>query len=343
MDTSEHEAEPCHFLRLPTELRLQIYAYALHEHPYITIGSAQLVGRHADIVHKLYADERTPHPGLPDNSIPLLEPTYSPSLLSLTTPPTLSASSPSSPTTAAPHISLASLHLLCRQTHHDLLTHFSGPEAHHTRLFLSYPNGLNILRTLPGTSNLLAQTRSLHIAGAYRPHNFSASRAATLGSTTHPPFVDEHFHGGWSPNSAGQLSALIAGLFGPKPTHPGLTKLELRIYYPGSDSYSVVWGDDDSPTVIALRNVFDGEINVEVWRGQRGTGVYVNVTRDEAGQRKEGERPKRVVSTVWRRLEEGGRGEPAVGTWVVDERWPECEYEGVRAVELGEGVVVREG
>jgi len=114
--------------------------------------------------------------------------------------------------------------------------------------------------------------------------------------------------------------------------------LELRVYYPGSDSYSVVWGDDNSPVVIALRNVFDGQVAVEVWRGQRGTGVYLCATRTTEN----GEKPKRVVSTIWRRLEEGRRGEPQCGSWVIDEKWPECGDEPA-TTPTGEGVVVTEG
>ena len=41
------------FLRLPTELRLHIYEYALSGSDTITIGTAQLFGRHPDIVHRL--------------------------------------------------------------------------------------------------------------------------------------------------------------------------------------------------------------------------------------------------------------------------------------------------
>ncbi len=42
------------FFRLPIELRLHIYRYALYDRAAITIGSAQLVGSPPDIVHKLY-------------------------------------------------------------------------------------------------------------------------------------------------------------------------------------------------------------------------------------------------------------------------------------------------
>lgn len=81
----------------------------------------------------------------------------------------------------------------------------------------------------------------------------------------------------------------------------------MRIYYPGDDSYSTVWGDDGSPTVVALRNIANAEVGIEVWRGQKGTGIYLCAR--PARER------KRVVSTVWRRLEEGRRGQAVPGSW----------------------------
>jgi hypothetical protein len=47
------DLDNCPFMRLPTELRLLIYSYALVDTPAITIGSAMLVGSHPDIVHRL--------------------------------------------------------------------------------------------------------------------------------------------------------------------------------------------------------------------------------------------------------------------------------------------------
>lgn len=44
----------CSFQSLPVELRLLIYSFALVESPAITIGTAELVGSHSDIVHRLY-------------------------------------------------------------------------------------------------------------------------------------------------------------------------------------------------------------------------------------------------------------------------------------------------
>lgn len=79
--------------------------------------------------------------------------------------------------------------------------------------------------------------------------------------------------------------------------------------------------DDDSPVCVALRNIHLGEIGIEIWRGRYGTGVYLTATPTK-------ER-KRVVSTVWRKLEEGRRGEPICGSFVLDTNWPDwtADYE----------------
>jgi hypothetical protein len=131
-------------------------------------------------------------------------------------------------------------------------------------------------------------------------------------------------------------------LFGPNVRHE-VKKLELRIYYPGPDSYSTVWGDDNSPTVVALRNIYAGEVTIEVWRGRWGTGVYLYVVPNKDEPNSEGSgragRGKRVVSTVWRRLEEGRRGEMNCGSWIIDPAWPDWIEDG-GGIREDEGCVV---
>lgn len=189
---------------------------------------------------------------------------------------------------------------------------------------------MHVLKTL--TPGLIRQARSIHLAGIYTSKSFCAARAACLSSTYVPPHrappdlplvvkKKVAYNGSIIPDAAQCLGSLIAALFGPDPKYE-IRKLELRIYYPGQDSYSTVWGDDNSPTVIALRNIYAGEISIEVWRGQKGTGVYLSATKPML-ESLEGEgRKKRMVSTVWRRLEEGRRGEARCGSWVVDPKWP---------------------
>ena len=55
---------------------------------------------------------------------------------------------------------------------------------------------------------------------------------------------------------------------------------------------------------------------------------------------KVGEEERRVVSTVWRQLVEGKRGEPACGSWVLDGRWPDWEGECEGGEEGGRGDAV---
>lgn len=146
----------------------------------------------------------------------------------------------------------------------------------------------------------------MHIAGRYISTSYDPARAACRGPREAPAGLLQKHNGDIKPSSAAQLGQLVASTFGPDPIYR-IRKLEMRIYYPGDDSYSTVWGDDDSPTVVALRNISSAEVGIEVWRGTKGTGIYL--TARPARER------KRVVSTVWRKLEEGRRDQPEVGSW----------------------------
>ena len=265
-----------------------------------------------------YGDRRNPLAGLPQNHEPVIESRYNASLLSITNPPViplapLTSCPPESPPYSGPHETHAALLCTNKQIHEELASHFNIPTNRKTSLFISYPHGLHILAT--STPQLLRQARSIHIAGAYAPRTFDPQRAARLGYSLNPSTQlnneAKNYHGGVVPPHADQLGTLIASMFGPSPRHE-VKKLELRIYYPGPDSYSTVWGDDNSPTVVALRNTYAGEVTIEVWRGRWGTGVYLYVIPNKEESNSEGSgragRGKRVVSTVWRRLEEGRRG-----------------------------------
>lgn len=127
-----------------------------------------------------------------------------------------------------------------------------------------------------------------------------------------------NYNGRIIPDSPTELGDMIKSLFGPTARH-SIDKLELRIYYPGDDSYSTVWGDDCSPVVMALRNIYTGDIGMTVYRGRFGTGVHLTAKANSEN--------RRVVSTVWRKLEEGQRGQPSCGSWIVDSEWPHWTIE----------------
>jgi len=311
----------CPFLnRLPTELRLHIYSFALLDSPIVTISTAELVGAHPDVIHRLYGGGRKPYTGIASHHEPVVESRYNEALLLITNPAVipvslLTADIPNE-SHEHPHTAHAALLLVNKQINAELASHFKIPKHRNTSLFIQYPHGLHVCRTL--TPHLLRQAKSVHLAGAYIPTNFSPARAACLGPRRPAPGLNVEYNGKTRPDSSTQLSELVRSLFGPTPTH-SVAKLEMRIYYPGDDSYSTVWGDDSSPTVVALRNIYSGEVAIEVWRGRYGTGVYL--AAKHCSER------RRVVSTVWRRLEEGMRGEPKCGSWVVDPKWPEWEQD----------------
>ncbi|EMC96467.1 hypothetical protein BAUCODRAFT_44464, partial [Baudoinia panamericana UAMH 10762] len=304
-------------LRLPVELRLHIYSFALLEREIWTIGAAQIVGKQHEILHRLYGDDRRPYPGIPQYHEPVVGRYYAASLLSSTSPGVLLASAQAredlvDETHKTAHTAHQALLLVNKQVHEELTSYFDAPKNRPASLFLQFPTGLHVFHTL--TPHLLRQAKSIHIAGSYISRTFNSTRAACLGPQ-HPVAGKGEYSGGLIPDSRTQLGELVASCFGPEPRH-NLTQLDIRIYYPGEDSYSTVWGDDSSPIVVALRNICYGDIRIEVWRGRVGTGVYFSARPCEDGEK------RRLVSTVWRRLEEGRKGEPRCGEWIVDPKWP---------------------
>ncbi|OQN99996.1 hypothetical protein B0A48_14201 [Cryoendolithus antarcticus] len=300
------------FLGLPTELRLQIYDIALHQSSQITIGSAELTGSAPDIIHRLYGDGRKPFSGLQHNHEPVIVSGYDAGLLGISKPAHVSAeATQGTRRDYMYHDAHATLSRVNRQINTELKSHLAT-RAHgrNASLFVSYPSGLHILRSYaPG---LLQQARSVHLAGAYtgskvgyRAQHGAHLPNATLcqpGETKRRPQV--------IPDSTAQLKDLLTSCFGPKSIHK-IQQLDMRIYYVGPDSYSMIWSPETSPVVVALTEIPNADFEITLYRGGKGTGVHLRIRPSEG----------RVVRTVWRPLQErpGGRD------WVLDPTWPEWE------------------
>ncbi|KAI5357734.1 hypothetical protein Slin14017_G117470 [Septoria linicola] len=303
----------CALLELPVELRLEIYAFAVLDCKYVTIGTAKIEGSLPNVVHRLYGRQRAPYPGIPERSEPVVEAHYRAALLSVVKPATVQAEiEPAETAYAHTNTAYHTLSLLNKQINEELQSHFAIPTRRDTSLFVQYPFGLHILHDT--TPQLLRQARTVHLAGSYTPQNYSPSQAARLGPQQAPEQLK--LQGNVVPDSERQLERLFKSCFGARPSQR-LQAIELRVYYPGHDAYSTVWGDDESPIVIALRNIALGEISIEVWRGQYGTGVVLSAVPTTE--------KKRVVSTVWRKLEEGREDQPEKGSWIVDPQWPDSK------------------
>ncbi|KAL2351377.1 hypothetical protein BJ546DRAFT_1066143 [Cryomyces antarcticus] len=282
----------CQFLELPTELRLLIYSYAIHDTDAITISAAQLVGPYPDITHRLYGDKRSPLPGLPSNHEAVIRTHYDASLLSIAHPPTIDVSRAAYETAPA---TPAALLLLNRQIHNEVSAHLDLHCNRNASLYVSFPLGLHVFRTV--CPQLLRHARSIHICGAY----------ASKSEPWTKPGNNKHH----------RRDPMIL-----------LRKFELRIYYPGGENYQSVWADDNSPIVVALRNICGGIIDIECWRGQKGTGVYLTARPNRS----------RIIGTVWRRLEEGRPMRPEVGSFAVDAKWPHWEEGYVPSKANGGGI-----
>jgi len=200
--------------------------------------------------------------------------------------------------------------LLNRQIAEELRSHFAVPTRRETSLFVSYPYGLHILHTT--TPQLLRQSKSVHLAGIYTPRLSCSDSAASLGPAQAPK--QAKLHGDVVPDSEKQLEDLFRFAFGPTPKQQ-MEMIDMRIYYPGGDSYSAIWSDDKSPIVVALQNIGYARIGVDVWRGSNGIGMRLTARPATANER--------VVTNGLHKLYEGGGGDfPAHGSWIVDPEWP---------------------
>ena len=315
------------FLDLPLELRLLIFNYAIVESDSVTISSAQLTGAAPDIVHRLYGDGRVPLAGLPLHHEPVILSGYSSHLLSASDPARIHVSRAAAPgglryLDPAWQTTQSALRLVNHQLNDELYAHFKSKSSRDTSLFVSYPHGLNVFQTM--CPDMIRQAKSLHIAGTYNSTYRRQAQPPVDAPITPPQSPKSKAMAFAVPDAVEQLTNLIHSTMGPDPTS-ALSKLEMRIYFPnpcdGQDSYYSVWGDDNSPICIVLRNICGGFIDMECWRGRNGTGVHLSVRPNPD--------KSRVISTVWRRLKEGAKGQPKTGDFVVDPNWPEWSEEWV--------------
>jgi len=327
----------CYFLELPTELRLQIYDYALAESESVTIASATVLDEQGESFNSQTSFNSIPE--LPDDHVPLIKSLHDPGLLSITTPPTIRspASSFASSTTSVTSLesgssqssqisdfpilddygivsAALSLRRACRYINDELSSHLSHQLTTKSTLHISYPYGLLVLKDR--CPQLLRQAKEIHIYGAYAVDGDSVRRSQTTDARAtrssqqrrEPPSLPA-VPRSVVEASTSALGSLVRTILSPE-GHSTLEKLELRIYYPYEDSYSQVWSDDNSPVVVALQNTCGGKIEMVCWRGRNGTGLHLT-TKPNPNQR--------VVSTVWKRMDDWGgegRGEDCE-RWVI--------------------------
>ena len=294
------EASESSFLLLPVELRLQIYGYVLATASVFTIGSARLIGNQADIVYRLYGQGRSPDKGLPEGHVPIISACYDPALLSTVHPFTIGCEETALDATSQVQAQrpLTALTSTCRQTYGELKTHIShlGNDG---ELFVSFPHGLYVLSNAP---HLLRQARRVHIAGIYDPDTRLDLDMARYARE----------RGQYQDTSARLLAQLVRATLGefPNLAFGSVAQLEVRIYYAGGKSYSAMWNDNNGPVAVTLANLPGCHIDMACYRGEEGTGMHIRTHRSHDGERS--------ISSSWGKLNEGRRGQPRPGTWVVE-------------------------
>ncbi|KAF1844744.1 uncharacterized protein K460DRAFT_365701 [Cucurbitaria berberidis CBS 394.84] len=132
-------------------------------------------------------------------------------------------------------------------------------------------------------SSVIASTNTDRPRLRLDPPSQRQQRRASETSTVFPPFSPDT-----NTVAGATLVRLIRTLF---PTEPSqVVELSARILYPGEDTYASVWADDDSPLTHILRNIRGGKIDMQVKRGNLGTGLCVTARHKPEG---------RVISTSW--------------------------------------------
>lgn len=226
-------------------------------------------------MYRRFGADRSPFKGIPDQTEPVVETGFDSNLLSGKATIELTPLTPEPSNLISSGTSYQSLLRLNRQINDELKSHVSLPAHRQTNLFVNYPHGLHILQTI--SPELLRQSCRVHICGSFHSQRCTPSRSAPGNGVRVPAKTEarEKLQGDVVPDSTVQLSQLVKDMLGPNPRQR-IEKLELRIYYPG-DSYSAVWSDDDSPIVVALRNIARGKIDMVVSRGRYGNGECSSV------------------------------------------------------------------
>lgn len=319
-----HDTPRSYLLELPTELRLHIYDYALADSESVTITSAAVLDEQGKSFN--CATSFSSISDLPDDHIPLIKTLHDPSILSITTPPTIRS-------TASSFVSLSSsrssfeedassdepdsvsatvcLRRTCRFVNEELSAHLSHRLTTKSILHINYPYGLLVLKDR--CPHLLHQAKEVHIYGAYalrEPEVIRSSCSRNLRSTPRqrPPIFPK-VPQAVKEAASSALTSLVRTILSTD-TRPSFEKLEMRVFYPDEDAYSQVWVDELSPIVVALQNTCGGKIDMVCWRGRKGTGLHL-ITRPSPGQR--------IVSTMWKRMSDWGEpgNEEDCEQWVV--------------------------
>lgn len=314
----------CFLLEIPIEIRLLIFDFALAETNHITISVAEL---EKNIFNNSEPEETIE--GIPGKYVPLVKNEFDPKMMEIgkvglvplpdllgarTLTGSMDSGYGSFDTSSAvgggkfggpnrpeiPLLTSMSLFLTNRQIHDEMTAHIKHPTSERSTLHVNYPYGIIVLETL--YPSLLRYAEKICVSGWYD----SKSDGSLFTSLATPIREPSGLSLSETPedvyeiaNSA--LTRLIRTTMG-STQHPALKSLSFRIFYPREAQYSVIWSCNNSPVVVALKNMCGGKVDMKVLRGNCGNGIVMNVTPGCKN---------RHLTTTWRKFQ-GNRTKEAM-------------------------------
>merc|ERR1711981_474340 len=299
-------------LKIPLELRLQIYDYALSD---VTIAVAEQERNISDSVN---GDEDGHIEGIPSKYVPVVKNEYDPELVMVGPPATVPYRSVLEPYSLPQLTSASSLAGVSMDSGYASAgsSMYSIATASSTSLPVSGPSFASPhIQPITNNSLLLInkQTRHemlVHLQSrtckqttlyATYPYGLLVLRhhyPALLKHSKHIVITGQYTSPDPAPSTARSpsppptktqlasskaLSSLTRTMYQsyrkvtPQEYYKSMRTLHMRIYYPDERKYSSIWGDDASPIVTAMQLIPSGHIECKTWRGRTANGVTMKV------------------------------------------------------------------
>jgi hypothetical protein len=306
------EPKPCHFFKIPLELRLAIYDYALSD---VTITVEE---QDSNIFNSGELDSEVE--GLPARYVPKVENEYKVDMVMVGAPKvvpykntlgqTVSLMGMSSADPSLAGVSMDSGYASAGSSMYSIASTSTtslplssiddklsnAPPI--TNISLLQINSQIRNEMLMQMRSRIAKQTTLYVTYPYGllvlQHHYpallqSAKHIVITGSYTSPEPASPSASSPKPPPDPTQLAAtkalqrLTRTLYSsyrqvtPTEYYKRMQTLQMRIFYPDETRYSSVWGDADSPVVAAMQLIPAGYIETKTWRGRAGNAVTMKV------------------------------------------------------------------
>lgn len=334
-DEIKHTSPSSMLLRIPLELRLQIYDYALSD---VTITVAEQERNMFDSAIELDGEIE----GVPSRYAPLIKNEYDPALMMVgppTTVPYKSIMDQGAISQACASNTLAGVSMASMDSGYASAGSSMYSIASTSTTSLPLSTLAEKLSIVPAVTNMAllqvnkqirnemltqmqsrtAKQTTLYATYPYGllvlQHHYPAllkysKHVIITGQYTSPDEASPSAASPTPPPDATQvaaskaLQALTRTMYKsyrkvePAVYYATMPTLHMRIYYPDERRYSSIWGDSTSPIVTAMQLIPSGYIETKTWRGRTANGVTMKVSPPKAEHQDDW---RRAFCSVFRR------------------------------------------